>query len=124
MADEASQSAKHYRAIFQTNRAGKGQHDRVLNNIENVLNELGDQYLAVALVAHGEGIDLFLKQTKLPRERLEKLAARGVELLACGVTMKRDQLLPEELYDFVRVISSANVELIKRQIEGWAYIKP
>jgi hypothetical protein len=52
MADEASQRAKHYRAIFQTNRAGKGQQDRVLN-------ELGDQYLAVALVAHGEGIDLF-----------------------------------------------------------------
>jgi hypothetical protein len=38
--------------------------------------------------------------------------------------MKRDQLLPEELYEFVRVISSANVELIKCQIEGWAYIKP
>lgn len=124
MPDSDSRESKKFRVIFQTNRAGKAHYEQVLSNIENVLNELGEQHLAVALVAHGDGLDLFLKQTKLPRERLEKLAARGVELLACGVTMKRLNILPEELHSVVRVTSSANVELIRRQAEGWAYIKP
>jgi intracellular sulfur oxidation DsrE/DsrF family protein len=124
MADSDYRDDVQYQAIFQTDQAGKAHHEQVLSNIENSLNEFGDQRLHVALVAHGEGIDLFLRQTKLVGEKLEKLAARGVELLACGVTMKRMNLLPEELYPFVQVVSSANAELIKRQTEGWVYIKP
>ncbi len=120
----SNETQQHYCAIFQTNIAGKAQHEMILNNIENVLQELGEQNLTVALVAHGDGIDLLLKQTKLTRERLERLAARGVELLACGVTMKRMNITPDELYSFVRIIPSANAEIIKRQAQGWAYLRP
>jgi intracellular sulfur oxidation DsrE/DsrF family protein len=124
---EANQSQArepHYRAVFHTNRAGKAQHDLLLNNIENVLDEFGDQHITVAVVAHGDGIDLLLKQSKLPSERLAKLNERGVQLLACHITMKRQGITPEDLHDFVQIIPSGNAELIRKQYEGWAYIRP
>ncbi len=124
MTNIENQEQRKYRVIFQTNIAGKAQHEQVLNNIENVLAEMGDQNITVALVAHGDGIDLLLKQTKLHHDRLKKLAARGVQLLACGITMKRMTITPEELHSFVHIVSSASVEIIKRQTEGWAYIRP
>lgn len=115
---------RQYRVVFHTNRSGKAQHDLLLNNMEHVLDEFGEQHIVIALVAHGDGIDLLLKQTKLPRERLAKLAERGVQLLACNVTMKRQGIAPEDLHSFVQIIPSANAELIRRQAEGWAYIRP
>lgn len=124
MEETVKTNEQRYRVVFHSNRAGKAQHDLLLNNMEHVLDEFGEQNIVIALVAHGDGIDLLLKQTKPPRERLAKLAERGVQLLACNVTMKRQGIAPEELHSFVQIIPSANAELIRRQAEGWAYIRP
>jgi len=124
MQKNVQSNTQHYRVVFHTNRSGKAQHDLLLNNIENVLDEFGEQNITIAVVAHGDGIDLMLKQSKLPRERLAKLADRGVQLLACHITMKRMGIAPEDLDSFVQIIPSGNAELIRKQAEGWAYIRP
>jgi intracellular sulfur oxidation DsrE/DsrF family protein len=124
MEETSHANIQKYRVVFHTNRSGKAQHDLLLNNIENVLDEFGEQNITIAVVAHGDGIDLLLKQSKLPRERLAKLAGRGVQLLACHITMKRQGIAPDDLDSFVQIIPSGNAELIRKQAEGWAYIRP
>jgi len=124
MEDKISTNSATYRVVFHTNRSGKAQHDLLLNNVENVLNEFGEQNITVAIVAHGDGIDLLLKQSKLPRERLAQLAERGVQLLACHITMKRQGIAHEDLNSLAQIIPSGNAELIRKQAEGWAYIRP
>ena len=57
-------------------------------------------------------------------EDAQSLAHRGVTLVLCENTMKGAKLGKRDLMPFVRTVSSAVGELVKRQSDGWAYLKP
>ena len=94
----------------------------ILNNLENVKREFGGE-AALELVAHGPGIELLLKKNTLAAERLRALSAAGIAIHACNNTLTRKQIPRSELFDFVTVVPSGIGQVVKRQEEGWAYIK-
>ncbi|WP_309717265.1 DsrE family protein [Armatimonas sp.] len=57
-------------------------------------------------------------------EEAQALARRGVTLVLCENTMRGAKLGKRDLMPFVRTVSSAVGELVRKQTEGWAYLKP
>lgn len=110
-----------YKAVFDITSGETKNWETLLNNLENVRKELKDIELKV--VVHGGALPFLLKTTKFQNERMETLSSAGVLFVACENTMRRQKVVNQELYPFVRTVPAGVAEIIKDQQSGWAYIK-
>ncbi len=113
----------HYRVIFHLDEADAKKQASVLRNIRNMLEDLGDDQTQVELVAHGPGLDIFLDQSTVV-DGIEELLARGVIMSACRNTLHERNIAQERLLPGVQIVSSGIGELVRRQQEGWMYVRP
>ncbi len=114
---------KKYKVLFHLDAAKEEKHISVLRNIENLIADLGEKSVEVELVVHGKAMSLFQKTTS-QKEKLSKLASQGVSLAACHNTMKAMGLEKSDLVEQVQVVSSGVGEIIRKQGDGWLYIRP
>ena len=112
----------HYRVIFQVAEPDPKLHEAALRNVRNTAADLGPD-AEVALVAHGPGIGLVTGETGL-QDQVEELVKEGVQVLACRNTMTRLQIPEDRLLPRVEIVTSGIGELVRRQHEGWAYVRP
>lgn len=108
--------------LVHLDEAAPEKHASVLLNITNLLNELGDE-TAVELVVHGPGL-LAVVAVAPHSAKVEELLRRGVTVAACANTMRGMNISTEVLIDGVEVVPSGVAELVRRQRQGWAYIRP
>lgn len=94
-----------------------------LNNAKNVQSELGKDNVMIEIVAYGPGINM-LKFSSEVANRLKEANANGVALRACGNTMKAQKLTQNDLQADVKVVPAGVIEIMNKQKEGWAYVKP
>lgn len=111
-----------YRVIFQLNEADDYRINLVLNNITNLLYDLKEA--EIELVAYSQGVVLYLKEENPHLERVQNLQGKGVHLAVCNNTLRSLNLKPEDLLEGVRVVPSGVGELVRRQKDGWIYIRP
>ncbi|CAB1129204.1 DrsE domain-containing protein [Candidatus Hydrogenisulfobacillus filiaventi] len=111
-----------YRVVFHLNAADPDAHRKALANIANLLNELPDA--VVELVVQGDALDLVLTGRSAAAAELDRLQEQGVRVAACANTMRARAVTAAELLAGVSVVPSGVGELVRRQQEGWAYIKP
>ena len=98
-------------------------HQRaVLRNVVNLHAALEDGR-RIELVAHGPGLALLTGETGLAEE-LRELLEGGVSARACENTMRSRQLTVEDLVGGVEPVDSGVAHLARRQLQGWAYLRP
>jgi intracellular sulfur oxidation DsrE/DsrF family protein len=56
--------------------------------------------------------------------RLQEAADSGVTLAACGNTMKGAKLTMADMHPAVSQVPAGIVELMRKQQQGWVYIRP
>jgi hypothetical protein len=112
---------KRYRAILHL--AEKDRASLALNNVNNLLADLGDDLVEAEILANSEGVAALLKASPLG-ERVEELAARGVRFAVCSRTLRAMGIGEEEVIAVAEVVPTGTGELVKRQSEGWAYVRP
>ena len=121
--DERSGTAMpQYRVIFQVAEPSPALHEAALRNIRNTVVDLGPD-AEVALVAHGAGIGLVTDETDF-QDQVEDLVKQGVQVLACRNTITRQQISEDRLLPRVEIVSSGIGEIVRRQQQGWAYVRP
>lgn len=113
-----------YRVVFHIDEGSIARTNMVLHNIQNLIDDLGVDNVEIALVANGEGVKALLESPNVHKRRIGKLAGQGVQFLACGNSLHFLGLGEDELLEPVEAISAGVSELVKRQAEGWAYIRP
>lgn len=91
-----------------------------LGNVRNLVK--GMEQLKVEVVANAEAVKGFLDDTSL--EDMWPLAEQGVQFVACSTAMKSYDLSEEQLEDFINTVPSGVVELVEKQAEDYAYLKP
>ncbi|MBN8651685.1 MAG: DsrE family protein [Cytophagales bacterium] len=77
----------------------------------------------IEVVCHGPGLDLLINKTSKASAQVAEWSSKGVVFAACGNTMKRKNLKPEDLLKVSTVVPSAMIELTLKQESGWAYVK-
>ena len=114
-----------HRVVMHLNSGDEKVQRGVLNNIRNLYQEVGREYLRVELVVHGAGLTLLTKKDSTLAPELAQLkTAYEAEFTACSNTMKAQGLTRADLLDQVGRTVPAMVRLMELQEEGWAYIKP
>lgn len=108
--------------VVHLDEGAQEKHSSVLGNITNLLADLGGA-TPVELVCHGPGVDLCLRDSPL-REQLEGLITQGVTVAACRNTMRGRGIEPGQLAPGVVVVPAGIGELVRKQQQGWAYVRP
>ena len=98
------------------------KHASVLRNIVHLVEELGGG-TEVELVVHGPGLDAVLANAP-HADRVRTLLERGVSVAACSSTMQGRDVAPDALIHGVHVVPAGVAELVRRQRQGWAYVRP
>ena len=118
----AKASIKH-KVVFQVSDADPAKWNLTLNNAKNVQQELGVDKVEIEIVAYGPGIGM-LKADALMANRVSEAAQTGVKMVACENTMTVQKLTKADMNNDISYTPAGVVELMKRQREGWAYIRP
>ena len=118
----AAVAAAREKAVFAVSDADAQKWNLTLGNIGNALDALGPDGAQIELVAYGPGIEMLKKDSAVAR-RLAELMAKGVRVAACQNSMRAWHLDASDLAPGVSPVPSGVVELMKRQHEGYAYIR-
>ncbi len=113
-----------YHVVFHLDEPSKGRADQVLRNIENLLDDLGKDNVEVELVANGGGVKALVEGPESHAEQVQKLVADGVCFVVCAHSLSMLDINPESLLKSVVIVSAGVSELVKKQAQGWAYIRP
>ena len=105
--------------------------DKVLFAIGNIENHIegvgGPDKVTIALVVHGPALRSFHAATANPdlKSRLASFAKSGVELGACGNTMKSQKVTVKDLLPgFVSLEQGGVVRIAELQGQGYVYLRP
>lgn len=114
--------ATHHLLIQISNGSGPEQ-ELVLSNAANVLKYFGPTKLQLEIVAFGPGMRLLLKNN-VHAKMIQSLHAEGVEFAACHNTMMKLHLTKADLNPVAHVVPGGVIEIMRRESEGWNYIRP
>lgn len=100
----------------------------VLGNITNLIRDVGAEAADIVVLANGYAVYGYADPEKITS--MEQLNSKGVKFLACrnslknmceeGVVCIKEELLPP----FLEVVPAGITEVVKRQRDGYAYVKP
>jgi intracellular sulfur oxidation DsrE/DsrF family protein len=124
-ATEAPSSNK-LRVVYHLSDAEKVNF--VLGNIQNHIDGVGGpEHVTIALVIHGPALKAFHWTQANPdvSKRVGDFSKDGVELAACGNTMKAQNVtLTDLLPGFVSAEKGGVVRLAELQSQGYLYLRP
>jgi intracellular sulfur oxidation DsrE/DsrF family protein len=100
----------------------------VLRNIKNHFDGMGGpEHVTIALVVHGPALKAFhavLASADI-EQRTKQFAKAGLELNACGNTMRTQNItLKDLLPGFVAADRGGVVRIAELQSQGYAYLRP
>lgn len=120
----ATAGQEQYKAIYQLDSKEPAVIEKAIRNIKNVLEDPRLKgKLQVELIAFSGGTDAYLKGSPYEAD-LKKLVEQGVIVAQCENTLKERKIPRSELYDFIALVPTGNGELIIREAQGWAIVKP
>ena len=122
-APTTSAAPRKERVVIQVSEADPQKWNLALNNAKNVQTDLGADKTEVEIVAYGPGIGM-LKADALVANRIEDATAAGVKVVACENTMKAQKITRDEMHRKVDYVPAGVVQLMRRQQQGYAYIRP
>lgn len=121
-ADAAAKAGKH-RIVMQVSDGDAAKWNLALNNMENVQAELGRDNVEAEIVAYGPGIGM-LKMDSPVGPRVDAAVKNGVRIVACENTMTKLKLPKADMLPNISYARAGVVELMEKQREGYAYIRP
>lgn len=111
-----------YKAVFAVSEADPARWNFVLGNIRNAQADLGADNVLIELVAYGGGIGM-LKADAESAARVSEAAQAGVVVSACENSMRGYKLTRAQINPQAGSVPSGVGHLIRRQNEGYAYIR-
>lgn len=119
----ATTPAPREKVVFQVSDSDPGKWALALNNARNVQDSFGADKVDVEIVVYGPGIGM-LKANAPISDRVGAAVKSGVQIVACENTMTAQNITRADMNPAIAYVPAGVVELMKRQREGWAYIRP
>jgi intracellular sulfur oxidation DsrE/DsrF family protein len=111
------------KVVFQVSDAEPQKWNLALNNAKNVQDDLGADKVELEIVVYGPGIGM-LKGDSPVAARIEQALKNGIKVVACENTMRAQKLVYADMLPKIGYVPAGVVELMKKQQEGYAYIRP
>ena len=94
-----------------------------LNNAKNLQDDVGAANVDIEIVAYGPGIGM-LKLESPAGARITDAMKANVKVLACENTMRGQKLTKDDMLPAISYVPAGVTEIMKKQSEGWAYLRP
>lgn len=108
--------------VIHLNSADTDVQEGALRSAANLLAQ-SQPARPVEIVVHGAAIGICLAGH--PKEAaVADILALGTVVAACEIALNRQGIQRERLAPGVTTVPSAIVELVARQHQGWAYLRP
>ncbi len=102
--------------------SGDTVQQRVLfNQVNNVLTEAPDTKIEV--VFHSPAVYALIKDTGYFKPQIAALYKKGVVFAVCNNSLKKRNIDKTRVIPEAIIVPVAILELVKKQEEGWAYIR-
>ena len=111
------------RVVIQVSDGDPAKWGLALNNARNVQEDLGKDHVQIEIVAYGPGLGMLKADSKVA-DRLAGALDDSVGLIACENTMTNTKVSRSEMYGGIAYVKAGVTHIMKRQQEGWAYIRP
>ena len=111
------------RIVVQVSDADPAKWNLALNNVRNLQKDLAAEGVEVELVAYGPGIGM-LKLDSAVGSRIQEALGSGVNVVACENTMAGQKLTKADMLPKIGYVPAGVTELMRRQQQGWAYLRP
>ena len=115
-----------HKLVIQVSTDDKRTQAIALNNAVNMQKALGQDNIAVEVVAYGPGLSLLTEKSS-QKQRVASLAMQDITFSACGNTMKKVAKKSGHmpiLIDGVQVVPAGVLRIMELQEQGYAYIRP
>lgn len=122
-AAQAQQTPARSKVVIQVSDADPAKWNLALNNARNLQADLGAANIDIEIVAYGPGIGM-LKADSVVGNRIDDAVGAGVKAMACENTMRGRKLTKSDMLDKVGYVPSGVVEIMRKEQQGWAYIRP
>ena len=111
-----------YQVVWQVVDGEPAMHQRLVRHVANLLADLVAEGVEVEVVAHGAGLDLLLPDRDTA-DAVRNLQEHGVAFLACENTLRSRALVVGDLLAGVGTVPSGVGALVRRQSQGWSYLR-
>ena len=122
-AARAADADKKNRIVIQVSDSDPKKWALALNNAKNVQTDLGKSNVEIELVAYGPGLGM-LKMDSEVGNRVAEAMNDGVKVIACENTMTNNKIAKEDMLPKIGYVKAGVVEIMQRQQQGWAYLRP
>ena len=119
LADTAAKN----RVVMQVSDNDPGKWNLALNNAHNLQSDLGAKNVEIEIVAYGPGIGM-VKSKSVVGNRIGEALGHGVKVSACENTMHGQKLVKADMLDGIDYVPAGVVEIMQKQQQGWAYLRP
>src|SRR5262245_35152868 len=109
--------------VIQVSDNDPAKWSLALNNARNVQQDLGKDNVQIEIVAYGPGLGMLKADSKVG-DRLAGALDSSIGLIACENTMTNTKVSRSQMYDGIAYVKAGVTHIMKRQQEGWAYIRP
>jgi intracellular sulfur oxidation DsrE/DsrF family protein len=116
-----SLKAQQHRIVWEIDAKDTSAQSTLMRQINNVLKESPDTRIEV--VYHGQAITGLVKDSSFFAGRIAEYQKKGIVFAACNNSLRRYKIDPSQVLPGVIVVPVAILELVKKQEEGWSYIK-
>lgn len=118
-----SAAAKRQGIVIQVSDNDPAKWNLALNNAKNLQDDVGAANVDIEIVAYGPGISM-LKLESPTGSRIADAAKAGVKVTACENTMRGQKLTKDDMLTGISYVPAGVTEIMKKQHEGWAYLRP
>ena len=94
-----------------------------LNNARNLQDDVGAANVDIEIVAYGPGIGM-LKLESPTATRIADAMKANVKVIACENTMRAQKLTRDDMQSAISYVPAGVTEIMTKQSEGWAYLRP
>jgi intracellular sulfur oxidation DsrE/DsrF family protein len=118
-----AKSSKPHKLVMQVSDNDPGKWGLALNNANNVQTNLGADHVDIEIVVYGPGVNM-LKADSPVGARIAGAVKSGVKVVACETTLAAMKLSHADLLPTVGYVPGGVVELMQKQQQGYAYVRP
>jgi intracellular sulfur oxidation DsrE/DsrF family protein len=112
---------KKLKVVWDVADADTASTAAVFRQINNAFAQVPD--MEIEVVFHGGAIFGMVKDSTTFSSRIKAAKQKGVTLSVCNNSLKRYKVDPSSINPDAIIVPSAVVELIRKQSEGWSYLK-
>ena len=110
-----------YRVVFHLDEDDDERGLLLFANARNLMADI--QNVEIEVVVYSKGVSALMRDSRYS-DMIGELLDDGVRFAACSNTLNAWGITSGELVEGVDTVSSGVGEIVRKQCDGWAYIRP